>query len=51
MLSRIFDILQGELKKVLGCFKHILEVTESRSPKLMMERDGGPLAATGIMKK
>ena len=35
MYSRQFDISEneGDLKKVLGCLKHVLEFTESRSPK------------------
>ena len=34
MLSRRLDILRkGDMKKVLGCLKHILEVTVSKSPK------------------
>ena len=42
MLSRKFDILRkGDMKKVLGCLKHILEVTASKSPKLMPQRYDG----------
>ena len=33
MISRQFSIQEGDMKKVLGCLKYILEFTESRSPK------------------
>jgi hypothetical protein len=40
MLSRHFDITRkGDLKKVLGCLKHILEITASMSPKSTLERN------------
>jgi hypothetical protein len=39
MRSRQFDILQGDMKKVLGCLKHILEVTASSSPQSTPERN------------
>ena len=29
------------MKKVLGCLKHILEITASRSPKSTLERNDG----------
>jgi hypothetical protein len=41
MRSRRFDILEGEMKKVLGCLKFVLEMTASRSPKSTLERNGG----------
>ena len=41
MLSRQLDALQGDMKKVLGCLKHILEITASRSPKSTLERNDG----------
>jgi hypothetical protein len=42
MLSRQLDILRkGDMKKVLGCLKHILEITASRSPKSTPERNDG----------
>ena len=41
MCSRSFDILHGQMKKILGCLRYILEVTESRSPKSTLERHFG----------
>ncbi|KAF8227706.1 hypothetical protein L208DRAFT_1405029, partial [Tricholoma matsutake] len=38
MRSRQFDILAGEMKKVLGCLQYVLEMTASRSPKSTPER-------------
>ena len=40
LLSRNFDIVRkGEMKKVLGCLRHILEVTANRSPGSTPERN------------
>ena len=40
MQSKRFNILKrGEMKKVLGCLKYILEITASRSPKSTLERN------------
>lgn len=41
MRSRRFDILEGEMKKVLGCLQYVLEMTASRSPKSTPERLDG----------
>ena len=41
MRSRQLDILEGSMEKILGCLKHILEVTMSRSPKSMLETIDG----------
>ena len=42
MLSRQFDIKRtGDMNKVLGCLKHILEITASRSPKSTSESNDG----------
>ena len=40
MLSRRFDVLLGEMKKVLACLRHILERTASKSPNSTPERNG-----------
>ena len=39
MRSRRFDILEGDMKIVLGCLTYVLEITASRSPKSMPERN------------
>jgi len=39
MQSRRFNLLEGHLKKVLGCLTHVLEITASRSPKSTPERN------------
>jgi hypothetical protein len=39
MLSRHFNILRGEMKKVLGCLRHILEFTSNKSPGSTPERN------------
>jgi hypothetical protein len=41
MMSRRFNILEGEMKKVLACLRHILEITASRSPNSTLERNDG----------
>ena len=41
MRSRQLDILEGSMEKILGCLKHILEVTMSRSPKSSLETIDG----------
>jgi hypothetical protein len=40
-LSRRFDILQGDMRNVLGCLKYILEKTADMSPILTPDRNGG----------
>ena len=37
--SKIFSILFGDMKKILGCLRHILEETASRSPKSAPDRN------------
>jgi len=40
-ISRIFDILQGEMAKVLGCLTYMLETTAAMSPNVTPEKNGG----------
>jgi len=40
-LSRRFDVLQGDLRVVLGCLEYVLEKTANMSPNLTPERNGG----------
>ena len=37
-LSRVFDVMQGDLPIVLGCFQHILEMTMSMTPNSTPEK-------------
>ena len=39
MKSKQLDILEGSVEKILGCLKHILEVTTSRGPKSRNDDD------------
>ena len=39
MKSKQLDILEGSVAKILGCLKHILEVTTSRGPKSRNDDD------------
>jgi hypothetical protein len=39
-ISRIFDIKQGKMLKMLGCLRYILEMTAEMNPNVMPERDG-----------
>jgi len=41
MMSRQFNILEGEMKKVLAGLRHILDITASRSPNSRPERNDG----------
>jgi hypothetical protein len=40
-LSRTFDVLLGDLEKVLQCLRHILETTALMSPNTTPEKTGG----------
>jgi len=40
-LSKRFDVLQGDLKVVLGCLEYVLEMTANMSPTLTPEKGGG----------
>jgi len=40
-LSRRFDVLQGDLRVVLGCLEYVLEKTANVNPNLTQERNGG----------
>jgi len=40
-ISRMLDVLQGDMTKVLGWLKYILETTAAMSPNVTLEKNGG----------